>query len=58
MLLKFRSEHEVLRSVVQSLRAQTINLSRWQVEPELRKRHVTLIRPDLFKALEWMRISD
>ncbi len=57
MLLKYRKDHEVLRSVVQNLRAQKINLSRWQVEPELRKHHVTLIRPDLFKALEWLRLS-
>jgi transcriptional regulator with XRE-family HTH domain len=57
MVLKYRKNHDVLRSVVQNLRAQKINLSRWQVEAELRKHQVTLIRPDLFKALEWMRIS-
>lgn len=57
MLLKFRRDHALLRSVVQNLRAQKMNLSRWQVNPELKKHHVSLIRPDLFKALEWMRFS-
>lgn len=57
MLLKYRESHEALRSVVQNLRAQKINLSRWQVEPELRKQGVTLIRPELYKSLEWMRLS-
>jgi hypothetical protein len=56
MLLKFRRDHALLRSVVQNLRAQKMNLSRWQVNPELRKHQVSLIRPDLFQALEWMRI--
>lgn len=57
MLLKFGSDHALLRSVVQNLRAQKMNLSRWQVNPELRKHKVSLIRPDLFKALEWMRLD-
>jgi transcriptional regulator with XRE-family HTH domain len=57
ILLKYRESHLALRSVVQNLRAQKINLSRWQVEPELRENRASLIRPDLFKSLEWMRIS-
>ncbi len=57
VLMKYRREHALLRSVVQDLRAQKLSLSRWQVDPELRKHNVSLIRPDLFRALEWMRVS-
>lgn len=57
LLLKYQREHGALRAVVQGLRAQKIDLRDSQVEPELRKHRLTLLRPDLFQALAWMRIN-
>ena len=57
ILRKYQREHQALRAVVQSIYAQKLNASNWQVEQSLRKQHLTLIRPDIFTALKWMRLS-
>lgn len=53
--VRYRADHEFLRSVVQSLRAEGVNPSRRRVDAELMRKGLALARPDLFLAYETMK---
>lgn len=53
--VRYRADHEYLRSVVQQLRAQGVEPSRRRVDAELRRKGLALARPDIFLAYERMR---
>lgn len=50
--VRYRGDHEYLRSVVQLLQARGVNPSRRRVDAELRLKGLALARPDLFLAYE------
>lgn len=53
--VRYRADHEFLRSTVQSLRAEGVNPSRRRVDAALRRKGLALARPDLFLAYEKMK---
>jgi len=53
--VRYRGDHEYLRSVVQLLQARGVNPSRRRVDAELRRKGLALARPDLFLAYESMK---
>jgi hypothetical protein len=55
--VRYRADHEFLRSVVQLMRAQGVNPSRRRVDAELRRKGLALARPDIFLAYEQLTAS-
>ncbi len=55
--LRYRADHELLKATFQRLLAIGVYPSRLRVNGELASRHVSLKRPDLFKAYEEMRAA-
>lgn len=55
---RYEKEHELLRCIVQSLRAQEVYPGRRKVDFQLRKNGLSLMRPDLFQAYERLRATD
>lgn len=53
--VRYRADHEFLRSIIQSLRAEGVNPSRRRVDAELRQKGLALARPDIFLAYESMK---
>lgn len=53
--VRYRADHEFLRAIIQSLRAEGVNPSRRRVDAGLRRKGLALARPDLFLAYELMK---
>lgn len=54
---RYKADHELLRATFQRLLATGFYPSRLRVNNELATRHVSLMRPDLFRAYEEMRAA-
>lgn len=54
--LQYRSDHDLLRVIIQGMRATGTSLSRRRVDRELRKHQLSLMRPDLFGAFRKLTI--
>lgn len=52
--LRYRNDHQLLLTIVQGLRAQDTYPSRRRVDSELRRHHISLMRPDIFWAFKKM----
>lgn len=50
--VRYRNDHEVLRTIIQDLRAKELQPSRRRVDARLRLRGLALARPDLFQAYQ------
>lgn len=53
--VRYQTDHDILRAVVQSLRAKDLNPSRRRVDAGLRRHGLALARPDIFLAYEKLR---
>lgn len=49
---RYKEDHAFLRTVIQNMRAEGVYPSRRRVNFQLRERHISLMRPDIFEAYE------
>jgi transcriptional regulator with XRE-family HTH domain len=55
--VRYKEDHDFLRSVIQSMHAQGMYPSRRRVNAALSQRRITLMRPDIFKAYERIKLT-
>lgn len=55
--VRYRADHDTLRSVIQGLRAKELDPSRRRVDAGLRPHRLSLARPDIFQAYERLRTA-
>jgi hypothetical protein len=53
--MKYRKDHDLLRSIVQLLRSRDLQPTRRRVDRELRKNGLSLMRPDIFIAYQELK---